>query len=50
MSRPLLPTQLGLEASASLIDFDVDGVLRPLLAVGLASVREDEEHAPHQHR
>ncbi len=54
MPHPLLPnmlsTQLGLDASASLVDFDVDGVLRPLLAVGLASVREDAEHAPHQHR
>ena len=54
MPHPLLPnmlsTQLGLDTSASLMDFDVDGVLRPLLAVGLASVPEDAEQAPHQHR
>ena len=54
MPHPLLPsmlsTQLGLDASASIIDFDVDGVLRPLLALGLASVREEWEQAPHQHR
>ena len=54
MPHPLLPsmltTQPGLDAPATLVDFDVDGVLRPLLAVGLASVREDGEQAPHQHR
>ncbi|PJJ20287.1 AraC-like DNA-binding protein [Janthinobacterium sp. 67] len=54
MPSPLLPkvltAQLGLEAGASLIDFDIDGVLRPLLAVGLASVPEDGEQAPHRHR
>ena len=54
MPHPLLPsmlsTRLGLDASASIIDFDVDGVLRPLLALGLASVREEWEQAPHQHR
>jgi AraC-like DNA-binding protein/quercetin dioxygenase-like cupin family protein len=44
----LLSTRLG--AATITIDFDVDGVLRPLLAVGLASVREDAEQAPHQHR
>ena len=54
MPHPLLPSMLmahlGLDVGASIIDFDVDGVLRPLLAVGLASVREDAEQAPHQHR
>lgn len=54
MPHPLQPsmlsTELGLDASASLMDFDIDGVLRPLLAVGLASVPEDAEQAPHQHR
>lgn len=53
MPHPLLPSmlsKLGLDASASIIDFDVDGVLRPLLALGLASVREEWEQAPHQHR
>lgn len=46
----MLTAHLGLDAAASIFDFDVDGVLRPLLAVGLASVREDAEQAPHQHR
>ena len=54
MPSPLLPkvltAQLGLDAAAALIDFDIDGVLRPLLAVGLASVPEDGEQAPHRHR
>ncbi|MEG2033704.1 MAG: helix-turn-helix transcriptional regulator [Janthinobacterium sp.] len=54
MPYPLLPsmlsTQLGPDAAASIIDFDVDGVLRPVLALGLASVREEWEQAPHQHR
>ena len=54
MPHPLLPSmltaRLGLDADASIIDFDVDGVLRPLLAVGLASVPEDAEQAPHRHR
>ena len=54
MPHPLLPNmltaRLGLDAAASIFDFDVDGVLRPLLAVGLASVREDGEQAPHRHR
>ena len=46
----LLTVHLGLDDDASILDFDVDGVLRPLLAVGLASVPEDAEQAPHQHR
>ncbi|WP_051959188.1 AraC family transcriptional regulator [Janthinobacterium rivuli] len=46
----MLTTELGLDATASLMDFDIDGVLRPLLAVGLASVPEEAEQAPHQHR
>ncbi|WP_257219352.1 AraC family transcriptional regulator [Janthinobacterium sp. BJB446] len=54
MPHPLLPSMLtahlGLDDDASILDFDVDGVLRPLLAVGLASVPEDAEQAPHQHR
>ena len=54
MPHPLLPSvltaQLGLDPGASLMDFDIDGVLRPLLAVGLASVSEEAEQAPHQHR
>ena len=54
MPYPLLPsmlsTQLGPDAAASIIDFDVDGVLRPVLALGLASVREQWEQAPHLHR
>ncbi|MEG1117784.1 MAG: hypothetical protein RSE46_22305, partial [Janthinobacterium sp.] len=54
MPHALLPSMLmahlGLDDDASILDFDIDGVLRPLLAVGLASVREDAEQAPHQHR
>ena len=38
----LLTVHLGLDDDASILDFDVDGVLRPLLAVGLALQRGPE--------
>ena len=52
MSTPLfsamLTRPLGIAPSA--IDIDVDGILRPVLAVGAAHVSSEWEQAPHRHR
>ena len=52
MSTPLFSAMLSrpLGIAQSDVDIDVDGILRPVLAVGAANVSSEWEQAPHRHR